>query len=81
MEAGVSHNKQKLHKVRYFGELLATNQEGYNETLFHRRDQEAQRRAQFRLRRQAAQTGISTHPHTKRMMFLGGRLVGSDLRA
>jgi transposase len=25
MEAGVSYNKQKLHKVRYFRELLATN--------------------------------------------------------
>ncbi len=27
MEAGVSYNKQKLHKVRYFRELLATNQD------------------------------------------------------
>jgi transposase len=27
MEAGVSHNKQRLHKVRYFRELLATNKE------------------------------------------------------
>ena len=27
MEAGVSYNKQKLHKVGYFHELLATNQE------------------------------------------------------
>src|SRR5260370_5864356 len=26
MEAGVSYNKQKLHKVGYFRELLATNQ-------------------------------------------------------
>ena len=26
-------------------------------------------------------TGISTHPSTERMMFLGSRLVGSDLRA
>ena len=26
-------------------------------------------------------TGISTHPGTERMMFLGSRLVGSDLRA
>ena len=25
MEAGVSYNKQKLHKVGYFKELLATN--------------------------------------------------------
>jgi hypothetical protein len=25
MEAGVSYNKQKLHKVGYFRELLATN--------------------------------------------------------
>ncbi len=27
MEAGVSYNKQKLHKVAYFRELLATNQD------------------------------------------------------
>ena len=27
METGVSHNKQRLHKVGYFRELLATNQE------------------------------------------------------
>jgi transposase len=27
MEAGVSYNKQRLHKVRYFRELLATNQD------------------------------------------------------
>src|SRR6266487_1182840 len=27
MEAGVSYNKQKLHKVGYFRELLATNQD------------------------------------------------------
>src|ERR1700682_2441977 len=27
MEAGVSYNKQKLHKVGYFRELLPTNQD------------------------------------------------------
>jgi transposase len=27
METGVEHNKQRLHKVRYFHELLSTNQE------------------------------------------------------
>ena len=27
METGVSHNKQRLHKVGYFGELLTTNPE------------------------------------------------------
>jgi len=27
METGVSHNKQRLHKVGYFGELLSTNKE------------------------------------------------------
>src|SRR5581483_9574865 len=27
LETGVSHNKQRLHKVRYFCELLATNKE------------------------------------------------------
>src|SRR6266849_7456900 len=32
METGVSYNKQRLHKVRYFRELLSTNQE-VNETI------------------------------------------------
>jgi transposase len=27
METGVSHNKQRLHKVRYFGELMSSNKE------------------------------------------------------
>jgi hypothetical protein len=27
LETGVSHNKQRLHKVGYFQELLSTNQE------------------------------------------------------
>jgi transposase len=27
LETGVSHNKQRLHKVGYFGELLATNKD------------------------------------------------------
>src|SRR5213075_1939948 len=27
LETGVSHNKQRLHKVGYFGELLATNED------------------------------------------------------
>jgi transposase len=27
LETGVSHNKQRLHKVGYFGDLLATNEE------------------------------------------------------
>src|SRR6478609_6747193 len=29
LETGVSHNKQRLHKVKYFRELLATNKEVY----------------------------------------------------
>src|SRR3989442_15766765 len=32
METGVSHNKRRLHKVRYFRELLSTNEEG-NESI------------------------------------------------
>lgn len=32
METGVSHNKQRLHKVGYFRELLATNKE-INESI------------------------------------------------
>jgi transposase len=30
LETGVSHNKQRLHKVGYFGELLATNKDIYD---------------------------------------------------
>lgn len=32
METGVSYNKQRLHKVRYFRELLSTNEEA-NESI------------------------------------------------
>src|SRR6266536_4767748 len=32
MESGVSYNKQRLHKVRYFRELLSTNEE-VNESI------------------------------------------------
>ena len=32
METGVSYNKQRLHKVRYFRELLSTNEE-VNESI------------------------------------------------
>jgi transposase len=34
METGVSHNKQRLHKVKYFRELLASNEEGKEAWLF-----------------------------------------------
>ena len=33
METGVSHNKQQLHKVGYFRELLATNPENIDESI------------------------------------------------
>jgi len=32
METGVSYNKQRLHKVGYFSELLSTNEE-VNESI------------------------------------------------
>ena len=38
METGVSHNKQRLHKVKYFRELLATNCIGIRPLLRVSRD-------------------------------------------
>jgi transposase len=50
---------RKLARIVYH--LLSTK-EAYNETVFHRCDEEALRRAQFRLRRQAAQLGFQVIP-------------------
>ena len=41
---------------------LLSTKEAYNETVFHRCDEEALKRAQFRLRRQAAQLGFLVIP-------------------
>jgi transposase len=41
---------------------LLSTKEAYDETVFHRCDEEALRRAQFRLRRQAAQLGFQVIP-------------------
>ena len=41
---------------------LLSTKEAYNEAVFHRCDEEALRRAQFRLRRQAAQLGFQLIP-------------------
>ena len=49
----------KLARILYH--LLSTK-EAYNETVFHRCDDEVLRRAQFRLRRQAAQLGFQVIP-------------------
>jgi hypothetical protein len=49
-----------VHKLaRIVCHLLSTK---YNESVFHRCDEEALRRAQFRLRRQAAQLGFQLTP-------------------
>src|SRR5216684_3391685 len=48
----ITATAHKLARIVYH--LLSTK-EAYNETVFHRCDEEALRRAQFRLRRQAAQ--------------------------
>jgi hypothetical protein len=72
----ITATAHKLARIVYH--LLSTK-EAYNETVFHRCDEEALRRARFRLRTSRT-AGISTHPRTERMMFLGSRLVGSDPR-
>ena len=55
----ITATAHKLARIVYH--LLRTK-EAYNETVFHRCDEEALRRAQFRLRRQAAQLGLQLIP-------------------
>ena len=55
----ITATAHKLARIVYH--LLSTK-EAYNETVFHRCDEEAPRRAQFRLRRQAAQLGFQVIP-------------------
>jgi hypothetical protein len=55
---------------------LLSTKEAYNETVFHRCDDEALKRAQCRLRKQGAQLGFQLIPRAERMMFLGSRLTG-----
>lgn len=55
----ITATAHKLARIVYH--LLSTK-EAYNETVFHRCDEEALRRAQFRLRRQAAQLGFQLIP-------------------
>jgi transposase len=56
----ITATAHKLARIVYH--LLSTK-EAYNETVFHRCDEEALRRAQFRLRRQTAQLGFQVIPH------------------
>lgn len=55
----ITATAHKLARIVYH--LLGTK-ESYNESVFHRCDEEALRRAQFRLRRQAAQLGFQVIP-------------------
>ncbi len=55
----ITATAHKLARIVYH--LLSTK-EAYNEAVFHRCDEEALRRAQFRLRRQAAQLGFQLIP-------------------
>jgi transposase len=55
----ITTTAHKLARIVYH--LLSTK-EAYNETVFHRCDEEVLRRAQFRLRRQAAQLGFQVIP-------------------
>jgi transposase len=48
--------------LRMAANSLLSTKEAYNETVFHRCDEEVLRRAQFRLRRQAAQLGFQVIP-------------------
>ncbi len=55
----ITATAHKLARIVYH--LLSTK-EAYDETVFHRCDEEALKRAQFRLRRQAAQLGFQVVP-------------------
>ncbi|MGB8732097.1 MAG: IS110 family transposase, partial [Candidatus Sulfotelmatobacter sp.] len=55
----ITATAHKLARIVYH--LLGTR-EAYDESVFHRCDEEALKRAQFRLRRQAAQLGFQVIP-------------------
>src|SRR5882724_767393 len=55
----ITATAHKLARIVYH--LLSTK-EAYNETVFHRCDEEAIKRAQYRLRKQAAQLGFQVIP-------------------
>src|SRR5713101_8532559 len=55
----ITATAHKLARIVYH--LLSTK-EAYNETVFHRCDEEAIKRAQYRLRKQAAQLGFRVIP-------------------
>ena len=57
----VSSFGASLGSSRIVHHLLSTR-EAYNESVFHRCDQEALKRAQYRLRKQAAQLGFQLIP-------------------
>ena len=64
------------HKLaRILFHLLSTKEE-YNEGVFHKSEEETIRRAQYRLRRQAAQLGFQGHPRGEWLMFLGSHWRG-----
>jgi transposase len=50
------------HKLARIVYHLLSTREAYNESVFHRCDEEALKRAQYRLRRQAAQLGFQLIP-------------------
>src|SRR5258706_10541977 len=55
----ITATAHKLARILYH--LLRTR-EAYNESVFHRCDEEAIKRAQYRLRKQAAQLGFQVIP-------------------
>jgi len=63
------------HKLARIVFHLLSTKEAYNESIFHKTEEETLRRAQYRLRRQAAQLGFQNHPRRERLMFLGSRHV------
>jgi transposase len=50
------------HKLARIVFCLLTTKEAYNESVFHKTEDESIRRAQYRLRRQAAQLGFQVIP-------------------
>ena len=72
----ITATAHKLARIVYH--LLGTK-EAYNESVFHKSEEDTLRRTECRLRKQVAQP-ISDRSHREQLMFLGSRLVASDRR-
>ena len=70
-----------MHKLaRIVYHLLSTG-ESYNESVFHKCEEVAIKRAEIRLRQAGCTSRISNHPESGRLivpLFLGSRLLFTD---